>query len=443
MVKSLLQNIQTKLSNLNKEEFLSKFFFIVALLGLGFRFTNPFSFNPISFLQTDPARHWELAQTAITSDIMTAIDPIAYQSFLSVLARVCGENQLLHAYCAGVLSVTTAVIWYFFFREYLNKKVFLNMAFATLAWLPSWIGIFSYFMTETLLLPLLGLSLFLTCRAAKNGTNGGFLLLCLAWILCSLTRIIALPIGLISVLFVWLIQDQKLKKAFIGISCITVILIPLILRSHFILGTTAPFGLPSMNQIYMFSGKKTFRMEIVGVGNWEYASPSFYSKPLEEIPFLSNWQSQRQGICQVKVDLQKGSQEWQREINNNWPGWKKYLSLWKENLIFFFFGSSWTDNNSKHPIEFWSIKSRFVWLPLFLVVLLGNFRKFHKDKTISWLPTVFMCALCSCLFSPVGVMEGRYRKPIEGLAIANLFYLLAGSSQSEKRGKLWGLNFSL
>ncbi|MEZ4537798.1 MAG: hypothetical protein R3D26_22795 [Cyanobacteriota/Melainabacteria group bacterium] len=91
-------------------------------------------------------------------------------------------------------------------KEALGQDKRLALAgFAILAWLPSWIGIFSYFMPETIL-PLLGLSLWATYRAWSNSSNSRIALASLCWTLAILTKVVVLPAAIVAGF--WLLADK-------------------------------------------------------------------------------------------------------------------------------------------------------------------------------------------------------------------------------------------
>ena len=70
-----------------------------------------------------------------------------------------------------------------------------------LAWLPSWVGIFSYFMTETLFLPLFLLAVWLFLRYLVDGRQMDLIAFSVVLALSGLCRSISLyslPVFLVS-----------------------------------------------------------------------------------------------------------------------------------------------------------------------------------------------------------------------------------------------------
>ncbi|MDX1919993.1 MAG: glycosyltransferase family 39 protein [Candidatus Caenarcaniphilales bacterium] len=407
-------------------------------MGILFRFYTALQYSPIEYLWSDPARHWQLGTDPLSDDPMSAIDPIMYQWWISLVSRITGSDNLLVGIYAGILSAITPYFWYRFFKEAFESKTIALIGWLILTWLPSWIGIYSYFMNETLFLPLLGIALEKTWQNHKKENTKSWFLMCLTWLLASLTRVIALPLAILSILYNLLTQKNKIKKVFILCLLSLVFVIPLGIRSYKILGVFAPFGFPMLNQIYMQSGKKIFQMDVMGRGFWEYSSPSMYEKHFGD---LFEWKSTREGTCLIKIDPNHGMMDWNNELHRTWPGMKVYLRMWFENQIYFFIGSSWTDNNPEHLAEDLSNKMRWIWLPLFLLVMLGNLVSLIRHKKIALLPLITTVGFLLCIFSPTGVMEGRYRKPMEGLLIANLLWFYGKPKATEKNFKFGAITF--
>src|ERR1035437_69804 len=119
---------------------------------------------------------------------MALFDPLVYQTWLSIVQRVTMGIPGLVAVYAAALSVATPWFWYRFLSETLDSKTLALAGWAALGLLPTWIGIYSYFMSETLLLPLIGLSLWMTLRAKRRLTLQTFLAMVAIWLITGLTR---------------------------------------------------------------------------------------------------------------------------------------------------------------------------------------------------------------------------------------------------------------
>jgi hypothetical protein len=408
-------------------------------IGSWSKIQNALVFNPLENIFSDPARHFSLAQKALSTDPFSVIDPIGYQVWLGIVLKITSTDKLAVGLYAGILSVFTFFFWFLALSKMLSNRWLILVAGVIFAWMPSWTGIFSYFMNETLLLPLLGLSLYLTFKEIKHPDSVNWWLLCAVWVIASLTRLIALPLAMVAIgclvikkpnlrNFSWVKQVQTYvdfkKIAVFGI-VLVVFSIPLGYRSSLVLNTFAPFGHQGMNQIYYNSGKKIVKMELTKnetvLGAWEFGSPSVFNSTLEP---LSDWKSQREGEVNIKINLDNGQQDWDETLKNQPFDMKLKLQNWFENSVFLFLGASWPDNNPKRSVEYWSLQTRWVWLPLFLVVLAGNLIYFLKQKRLSLVSLLFLVGWSVAIFLPVAIAEGRYRKPLEGLTLLNLFWLI-------------------
>jgi hypothetical protein len=400
------------------------------------RFSLPFFYNPLDSLWSDPGRWWEYASTGIDTPPLSLIDAPLFQAWISFIAKWTLDIPELTALYAGLLSAIMPWFWYRFLRELLQSKNSALLGWLLLACLPSWTGIYSYFMSETLLLPLLGLSLWLSWRSLRKKDAGSLVLACFFWLLCSLTRGISAPIMLVVLFFVWLQQKHKIQSALLCILLSSLIMGSLSYRSYVRSGLISPLGQPLLNASYAQSGKSaihiTYYSDTIYGFKYGFSSPSIDSKPL--YPF-SDWTSQRSGSIKVKIDINDQAHSWklaQQQLQLNENKSLSYSDLITENLIFLFFGSSWPDNNPQHFSEQLSIWTRFIWLPLFFlaIILLAHQLK-QGERHHS---PILLAVLLSWLFFQgillISLNEGRYRKPIEGLLISSLVF---GFSQRYKK----------
>lgn len=385
-------------------------------------------FNPIHYpYMTDPYRHWLFAQQTLYSHPMAAIDPLLYQVWLSAVAKVTAGDPVAIGFYSGILSALNPYCWYLFLKEALDDEIMARTGWALLLWLPSWLGIYSYFMPETLLLPLLGLALWLTWRSKRVQSVGSFVGCTFAWLLACLTRAVALPMAVMSAF--WLLKgDSQFKKKRLLLILITVpmLLVPAY-RSYKLLGVWSPFGYPLMNQIYMVSGAKEFHVEFVrdparGAVELNYQSPSLTENPLEP---LSNWHSSREGKLSYRIFLDHGADDWMEVLAQNKHDWVFQSKMMLENAVYFLFGRSWPDYDDQHD-RLWEslqVQMRWMWAPLLLIAAAGNLFIFVRRKALPFLPVLVMVSWILGLTVCMGVNEGRYRKPIEGLLIANILWL--------------------
>jgi len=402
------------------------------------RITTPFIYNPIDALWSDPGRWWEYASTGTDTPPLALIDPVFYQAWLSFVAKLTLDIPELTALYSGLLSVITPWLWYRFLREILASKQLALTGWAILAWLPSWIGIYSYFMSETLILPLLGISFWFSARSYRRQDHKAFLLALLFWIFCSLTRAICAPMGALVLLWIWFHQKRKMQTALLAIAMVSLIFTAISFRAYERSGMLLPFGQSHLNEIYAKSGKKTISVEYYSSSDYGFiygfGSPSIGLYPF--FPF-SVWQTHRDGEVKIRIDLENLAQSWQTEKQRLLSSPVKYFPLVQENLIFLFFGTSWPDENDQHLFEYFSNIMRFIWLPLFLwaIYLLAKAIYTGEKK----LAPIFLAAILSWFIFQglflISVNEGRYRKPVEGIIICVI--LIYSRSRYETSSDYW------
>jgi hypothetical protein len=402
-------------------------------LGMILRFITPFIHHPLNSLWSDPGRHWSHATDPLSFNPMGAFDPIMYQVWLGIMANITFGNPLAVAIFVALLSVATPFCWYLFFKEiFPEESLFALLGLLLITWLPSWIGIYSYFMNETLLLPLLGLALYFTWRAIQEKTTKSFIKVSVAWLLTALTKAIALPLAIVAV--VYLIASQKQKKLKIALlaALSLALLAPPAFRTYNIVGVWAPFGYAKPHQLYMRSGAQEANYQILKSPNqvfgWGLAMASCYKNPFE--PFYK-WPQQRHGKLKVLVDADLGNIDWEVASKQTELPLSAKLNLWFENLVFFFFAQPWPDGNLKHFWENLNVTMRWLWLPAFLLAFACNLIYFFKQHKFELLPSLNIIGWLACV-ACLDVGESRYHKPLEGLLIANLLWLACNFKNAYK-----------
>jgi hypothetical protein len=415
--------------------------YALIVLGSFYRAHYIVNYNPIDHVFSDTERHWDHGTEDLLRDDPFIIgDPILYQLFIGTLAKLSLKIPELIAFYTVLLSVLMPWLWYRFFRELQPSRLAAVAGWAAITWMPSWISIYGYFMTEALLLPLLGAALWLTWRCKRKQTVNSFLLMALFWILAGLTRGAAIPMAAVATTWLWLVQDQKIKKTVYGIILLALTLVPLGLRSLEKVHIFAPYGITQLNQIYSRSGNEEINLEYWRDGAvWYFGfwSPSLGSEPLEP---LSHWKSRREGKVKVHIEIEKGWQDWNSALKQHDPSTSKYLWLMSENLIFLFFGESWPDSDRERALGEINYQMRWIWAPLTLGVLIWTLlwqRRLPGTRT----DRLLLPAIIFVWFVVQGLMlnavnEGRYRKPLEGLLIAQIVLLAgAGRLQATQQGR--------
>lgn len=386
-----------------------------------------FQYNPLDHIWSDSERHWAQGTDLLRVDLMSMTDPVGYQIFIAILAKLTLKIPALVAFYTSILALLAPWFWYRFFRELQPSKVLALSGWAFLSLLPSWMSIYSYFMQETLLLPLLGAAMWVTWRAKRKETLGSFLVMVVLWVLAGLTRGIAIPLAAIVCTWLWLVQEDKLRKATLATFVLILTIGPLVYRSYQTVGHFAPHGMGHLASIYAMSGKKEITLLTERDGSaWMH---SFSSPSTGALPFapISKWHTQRSGRLVVNVDFNNGKKDWDKAYDMLEMNWGRYLWLMKENLIFLFFVPSWPDNNQNRLIDNLNIEMRWLWAPVFFLCFVGCiiFRNELKGKWL--LPSVLIVWFFIQGLLPISVNEGRYRKPFEGLLVAQALLLISVS----------------
>ena len=403
--------------------------------GTAVRLATPFFSNPMDALGTDPGRHWRNALEPTSFGPMQGIDPIGYQLWLGAIAKLTIGDRVAIALYAGILSAFMAWFWYRFARELFPSKPAALLCWALVAWLPSWISIYSYFMTETLLLALMGLALWMSWRALRKQTTAAMVAALLCWLAACETRVVVLPIAIIAMAAILHHMERAWSRTALALVIVAIVVAPPAYRAKKIIGVPALFGYPMMNTVYRVSGAREIDLHFTKANAayaWSYgfASPTMDTEPLA--PF-SHWRSPRKGIADVHINLDKGARDWDTAVASNWVGWKKEIAQEAEGTIFLLLSPSWPDND---PGKFWDAAQshlRWMWTPLFALTVAWNLIAIRRERHIHLLPLLSL-ALWASLLLPAAVAEGRYRKPAEGLTLINIVWLFSRRGERDARG---------
>lgn len=401
------------------------FFYALIALGCAWRIYEAIVHNPISHLWSDPQRHWDHASMPLVPSPMALFDPPVFQTWLSVIQRFTTRDiPLMVALYAGTLSVLGPWCWYRFLREILSSRTLALAGWALLALLPSWIGIYSYFMTETLFLPALGASLWLSKRAQRKKDFASFLAMVAMWIFCGLTRPVAIPAAALFATVIWFGHPQKLRTALWSAALIVATLAPISWRNYHYYGIWAPHGNGWINKIYANSGARIIELHFEKQGaKWVYGfgSPSIDSKPFE--PF-SDWTSKRTGTVVVQVDFTHGERDWKKAHEASALHGAAIWKLRLENWAYLFFGTSWPDNNPDYLMGRLANLSRWIWAPLGVLLLIATIVWWRIALSRPLVPLTIAIWLFFQAWMLVVPNEGRYRKPLEGLFVVYALVLL-------------------
>ena len=394
------------------------------VLGSWLRVEWAVTHSPIDFVFSDPERHWVDATHPLDTSPMAGIDPPAYELWLGAVARITLGDRVALGIYAALLSLAAPFFWFLFARTVLKDKIWALWFWVALTWLPSWMCIFSYFMNETILIPLLGMSLWLTAREAED-TSGRWIGLNLSWAFTCLTRIIALPVAVVAMGFALRATKFRLRRTLLTAVVWACVLIPFSFRSYQILHIATPFGLPYPHHVYWESGQREVFLHFTKpsngtVYNYYFAAPSISNEPLR--PF-SDYKIRPTGRVDIFVNLDKGAADWKASAAANAPDFSRRIQLYGENALLFLLGDSWPDNDRRFTWQDVGYHFHWAWAVIILGAVLGSLAYTYRRRSLELLPALAVVSFIVPLLSNAGVMEGRFRKPLEGIFILALFWL--------------------
>ncbi len=392
-----------------------KVLFVYALI---FRFMVPVYDNPMENLFSDPARHWQNGQYLLTPTFIGGIDPKLYQLYIHLVQWISGSKPAVVAVLTGALSVFTGWVWYRACRELFTRRTALALGIV-IALCPSLSAIYTLFMNETLLLALMGAGFWLTLRASRKQELGAALLAAAAWVLTCYTRLIALPMAIACLWYLLLLLPRdRWKVAAFAVVFFAAAAIPAGWHSYQKLKVIAPFGLPHMAQFYHYGHLRTVQINS-NEGLYIFSSPSFYH-PLGD-PFFTYEYCRPEGTAIETINTANGIDDWKAAVEDAKSKYDadKYWCDMQDNLAFLFLGNSWPDSGPKADYKwlyYINFQLRWLWPVLMLGLLIcAPLVKKSKPEML-----VFTCALgllLMLIFQQSGVMEGRYRKPLEPLLL--------------------------
>jgi hypothetical protein len=389
--------------------------------GCAARMLDCFCFNPIDNLGSDSLRHWMNGKRFLNPAYMQGYDPIFYQVYMFLLQGITGGNRYAIALATGLLSTGMPWTYYRAGRELglsVNRSLFL---WTLIVWMPSLFLVYEFFMMETLLLFLIGLSLWMTGRQLRKGTLSSFLVATAAWTLTCLTKTIPAPLAAVCLAYGWWKRSRKVSHALAALALAIAMLIPNTVRTYRLMGFPAPFGNTWLPRIHHQAGTKYIRIER-GKAAWTYSSPSCYIQPLAP---LSPWMIDRaydDSTVRVRIEW-LGDQDWHRIYDEIRVSWGDWLTRWIENMALFLFAPPWPDcytGTWTGVLNYWL---RWIWAPIIFFLAEENFRQFLRRcfHLIPVATTVFTLWLFS---QNIVTMEGRFRKPLEPILLLNLAWAI-------------------
>ena len=404
-------------------------------LGMAVRVLYPFSDDPLRHLFSDAQRHFDNASKDMNFGLYSASDALGYQMWLSAAIHVFGKSHFFSAAYAGILSATTAYIWYQWFKLCLPSKRMALWAYVLIVWLPDWIKIYSYFMEETLLLPLVGLMLYFGWKAKDSLALKDCLLFGGAVGLSFITKATCAPMAAIAYCFLARNLQVRLPRSefidrlipSVAIAVSICLLAPISFYSR--TGCWSWF-LPAQagsNKQYYESGKMKMKVtahyfdrfaEVWKDEEYWFGCPSYYTHQL--VPF-SEWSTPRTGEVECHMDF--GGPANTRFLPKIDVTLGQRIELTLENWIYFFVGFVWPTEYPYSQINF----VRWIWPFCTIAIIVAAVKK----RRLNELDILFFGTLLVFLLQQECGMEGRYRMCWEGVVIPTL--ILAISDMWKKR----------
>ena len=399
--------------------------------------------GPMDNVFSDPERHFYNARNFWEPDPMGCSNPFFYQLFLHIVLRLTHETDDGTLLVNAALSILYPFVWYRFAKTVMKKRINALRFAVVLSFIPTHACIYQFFMNETVMLPLIGASLWATSVAAKRRSAPLFILAAGLWTCTLLTRSIALPLAVFALSYCLFRQlHSKLStvvwRAILSVSAGAIAGSGLWIAAQHsvrILEYPTAFGDNLPASIYMVSDAVAFETTYVKPDYYEYsysfASPSFYVSPFYP---LSDYHSIREGTLSYVANVEMKGRDLRELFWKQLALHAKLLPrlVW-ENWTYLSFGHSWPESGPDTVMGLVCLHERWIWLPIMLSSVIGSSWFFIRRRVFYLVPALGIFAVALLYGSQFVVMEGRYRKPVEPLAVLALFWLADSSGASRRR----------
>lgn len=410
--------------------------FFYTLIAL--RFCYPFFNSPLDHMSGLSGRQWRQAGLFWNPPEMGGIDAFLYQPWLAMVRFISLDQPSILLACCGLLCAAMPLCWYACARQLMPKKYALA-AGIIIAICPSFLTIYAYFASETLLLPLMGLACTFTAICYKTPRQQWLVMASILWIACAFTRMLAIPPAVICIGFLlWHVRWPLKSSLVIGVFLI-VMTAAASWHSHRAIQVTAPFGLTHLNAAMARSQTMRVYYSIDQSRYKWFRSPSLSTRLFH--PF-SDWRiSDQTAPIYLSIRSQDGIDSWDKALEPYPITPSLFIRQVSLNTLFVLFGPSWPEswpenwklegeyNPIEHEINLWW---RWIWAPLIVLVCIGVWR-----NALPLLPQAFLTLTLALLlmlcFQFSGVLEGRYRKPIEPMLILSCLCMLSHRQPSIKK----------
>ena len=386
--------------------------------------------GPMHSIQNDWGRHYYNGVHLFDApEFMGGVDPKLFQLWIWIIHTLSGEEVWLMNGFTGLLCAVMPYVWYRAARELFSLPVALVLGIV-ISLSPTFFVIYSYFMNETLLLPMLGLALWMTLRAGRLRTRKNFIIAVICWVLALHARMTVLPLMLLSVFWLVGFQQRKLRSLGQALLVLVVLTIPAAIQSYRVLGSFSPFQFSLLNAIYFKNGSILHNYYFVGdkyAGSYSWSSPSYYMNVLEPFGDFHTYRTRENPP--VIIRMEKGDADFSAEYERLKEEYTTYALLNDvyENMVYLFVSGSWPDSGSWYDDWFFraNFNMRWFWTGLMVVVVVvGPFVPLREKRALVMVMTLALIfTLCA---QQLGIMEGRYRKPLEPLLLFSAAAMLPG-----------------
>jgi hypothetical protein len=377
------------------------------------RLLYPYFNPPLEHLFSDPQRHWENGAHFLHPNIMGAADPRLFQLWMFAVRFLSHDFAPSVLLCCGILCAAMPYGWYRALRELQPRRRALAGALV-IGLIPESISVYGFFMNETLLITLLGFCFWLTLRARRKQSTAAFALATLLWLCAALTRTVVLPMAALCLAWLWLGQAQRIKNFLVGAGIACLLIVPAGLHGRDKLHFFAPFGNLYFNEIYNASGMHDISIDYGPDGVYQFGSPSFYSPTF--YPF-SPWTTDRSGVVSVKIDLTQGRASWiaaKESVGRlrSFPAWRQRY----EDFLHLMFGQVWPNSETGTFVGWLTVWSRWLLAPLLVLVSWGLVTRRYRGAAYL-VPVCALGTIALLLLQDEGVMEARFREPVDAILV--------------------------
>ncbi len=399
------------------------------LLGLcALRLLYPFYNSPVIQMVGMSGRQWKQAGGFLTPEPMAGVDSYLYQAWLWALRSLSNDHAFTIQLVCGLLCAVLPLCWYACARQLLPQKWAL-IAAILIGLHPSFLTIYGYFASETLLLPLIGLACYASLHCLRTPAPRTLWLAVLLWTLAALTRVIALPAGLLCIGLIWWKMGFRLRPMLLPLLTSLILLGISAEHHHKAVNVYTPFGIPQLNALLARSDASRINIYFDGRHYW-FRSPAASTKPLSP---LSDWHmSPRTPPISVHIVTRQGREAWAQAMEKYPFDATHYARHLSQTVMMLLFSPSWPevwpDNwRNENQIAPWEEAlnkyARWLWAPLIIGVFICAARvplAEHQHAFI--LLTLSLLIIMALQYT--ALFEGRYRKPVEPLLIISAITLL-------------------